>query len=526
MIKLSVQVSYKKQATLGIIGITLLLLGVEAIANVWWITQINCEFEDNEIFQNIDEAKKRQLCLDFYAIKISDDELIPNQRSESITINSLGFRGDEFSSVKQSDMYRIFMVGGSTMFGAGATSDETTIPGFMQEFLNEKDFGFDIQVINSGIQGADSNTVLKLVKQKLITFSPDLIIMYDGWNDLRANNSPSELKENLEAICEFGNDNNFDTIISLQPIAGFGNKILTKQESEYEKTGKDYSKKPLIESLSVYQDYAKNLSEIKTCTKTIDLRDVFDNETETIYWDQGHVSDQGNSIVAKSLYNAILPIVLKNKEFNIFETEMDIENVSSLSYEGREIVVNLELIPSNLSNDKKLKISTYDNTNNEYIQNVTYFLSISENNENLLREYFFAHDGILIIDVQPNDDAIIKIIGEKQYAHGAYVTLGSKYSPDVSGNILTSVTSLQLIGPIFSNDGIYTFDIELRTIDDPSNWVYTLYGFHHEINFENDTTFEEIFTENKSSFPIEEFLRKIFSNYKTPILLSEIFSWR
>jgi hypothetical protein len=205
---------------------------------------------------------------------------------------------------------------------------------------------------------------------------------------------------------------------------------------------------------------------------------------------------------------------------------MDIENVSSLSYEGREIVVNLELLSSNELDNKKIKISTYDNTNNEYTQNVTYFLSISKNNENLLREYFFAQDGILLIDVQSNDEIIMEIIGEKQYAHDAYVTSGSKYSPDVSGNILTSVTSLQLIGPIFSNDGIYTFDIELRTIDDPSNWVYTLYGFHHEINFENDTTFEEIFTENKSSFPIEEFLRKIFSNYKTPILLSEIFSWR
>ena len=135
---MSVQVSYKKQAVLGIIGITLLFLGVEAIANVWWITQINCEFEDNEIFQNIDEVKKRQLCLDFYAIKISDDELIPNQKSESITINSLGFRGDEFYSVKQSDMYRIFMVGGSTMFGVGATSDETTKLGFIQELGREE----------------------------------------------------------------------------------------------------------------------------------------------------------------------------------------------------------------------------------------------------------------------------------------------------------------------------------------------------------------------------------------------------
>ena len=186
--------------------------------------------------------------------------------------------------------------------------------------------------------------------------------------------------------------------------------------------------------------------------------------------------------------------------------------------------MNLELLSSNGIANEKIKISTYDNTNNEYIQNVTYFLSISKNNENLLREYFFVQDDILIIDIQPSDNSIIKIIGEKQYAHSAYVMLGSKYSPDVSGNNLTSVTPLQVIGSIFSSDGIYTFDVELRTIDDPSNWTYTLDGFHYEINFEKDTIFEETFTENKTSFQMEDLLRKIFSNYKTPILLNEIFN--
>ena len=136
MIKLSVQVSYKKQATLGIIGIVILLLAIEVIANVWWLTQINCEFEQNEIFQNFDELEKRQLCLDFYNLKTSGDELIPNQSTDSITINGLGFRGAEFFTIKPPDTYRIFMVGGSTMFGAGATSDETTIPGYLQQLLN------------------------------------------------------------------------------------------------------------------------------------------------------------------------------------------------------------------------------------------------------------------------------------------------------------------------------------------------------------------------------------------------------
>ena len=428
--------------------------------------------------ENIFEQNPKQATIDVLR------DFSGESKSDTVNINNLGFRGTEFSSIKPPDTYRIFMVGSSPVFGYGATSDETTIPGFMQKFLNEKDFGFDIEVINSGIQAVDSNIELKLVKQNLITLSPDLIIIYDGWNDLRANNSPNELKKNWEDACEIGNENNFDTIISLQPIAGFGNKILTKQESEYAKTGENYSEKPLIESLPVYQNYAKNLSEIKTCAKTVDLRDVFDNESGAIYWDQGHVSDQGNAIVAKSLYGTILPIVLKNKDFNIFENEKFVDNISSAMYEGKEIAVNLELLPSTELDNKKIKINTYDNTNNEYVQNVTYFLSISKNNENLLREYFFAQDGVLIIDVQPNDDNIIKIIGEKQYASNAYVTLGSEYSPKPGEN-LTSVTPLQLTGPIFNSNGIYTFDIKLRTIDDPNNWVFlTLTDFHYEINFE------------------------------------------
>ena len=411
--------------------------------------------------------------------------LFGDPKGDTININSLGFRGNEFLKIKPDMTYRIFMLGGSPMFGYGASSDETTIPGYMQEFLNKTDFGFDIEVINSGVQAADSSKELKLLKQRLITFSPDLVIMYDGWNDLRSNISPNELKENWEYACEIGNENNFDTIIALQPIAGFGAKKLTQQESEYVKAGKSYSEKPLIESLPVYQHYAKNLSEIKICAKTIDLRDVFDNETDTIYFDQGHVYDQGNVIVTKSLYNEILPIILKNKEFNIFETEKEFASVTTSMYHGREIVVNVELLPSTEIDNKKIKINTYDKTSEKNVQNVTYFLSISKNNENLLNSYFFTQDGVLILDVQPNDDPRIKVIGEIQYDNNAYVMQGSKYSAEMFGGDLTSVTPLQLTGSTFNTGGTYTFDIELRTIDSRDNWVYSLSGFHYEVIIEN-----------------------------------------
>ena len=211
---MSVQVSYKKQSLLGVIGLLILFLAIEAIANIWWMTQITCEFEENEIFMSMDEEKRRQLCVDLYEVKTSGDELIPNQQSNSVNINSLGFRGEEFSPEKPDNVYRIFMLGGSTMFGHGATSDQTTIPGYVQEFFQKYDMEFKIEIINGGIQGADSYTETKIIENKLINFSPDMVIIYDGWNDLRADNDAKSVYDNWTLMCNLGQKNNFDVVIA------------------------------------------------------------------------------------------------------------------------------------------------------------------------------------------------------------------------------------------------------------------------------------------------------------------------
>jgi len=467
----------------------------------------------------------KNIDLTFIDESVQVNKFLDSETRQNYPKNSHGFRGVEFSAEKPSDTYRIFMIGGSTIFGVGATSDKTTIPGHLQHILNEKDFGFNIEVINSGIQGASSSTELNLIKQKLVRFSPDLIIIYDGWNDLRENNTPIEVKENWKTICELGKENDFDAIITLQPIAGFGDKILTEQESVYAQTGTDYNDRHLIESLSIYQDYAEKLSEINTCTGTFDLRDVFDTELEPIYWDQGHVSDKGNSIVAKSLHNTIFSIISNNTSFSTFENKKDVVQTSSLVYDEREIAVEIELLPPNESNNKKVRISTYDNTNNAVIPNVTYFLSLTKDGENLFREYFFAEDGILIIDIQPNNEQSIKVIGEKQYDNNAYVMFGSKYSPEQSGENLTSVTPLRITGPIFNAEGVYTFDIELRTIESRDNWVFSLSGFHSQITIGKDVVVEDPILKNQRPLQTDNLLREILAYYKTPILLNEIFKW-
>ena len=241
-------------------------------------------------------------------------ELVPFVGKSNL--NDLGFRGPEFSEIKPSNTYRIFMVGGSTMFGSGATSDETTIPGILQKIFDSDNSNLKkIEVINVGFSGATSITEFDLFKQKLVSFSPDLIIFYDGWNDLRVDSTVYEIKSNWKRICEIGKKNDFDIIITLQPIAGFGNKKLTQQEIVNSLTGEDHQGFQLIAAKSTYDYMNRELLSLRDDCNVIDLRGIFDDVSGPIYWDQGHASDTGNLIVAEK-FHWIVNEMMFNKKSN------------------------------------------------------------------------------------------------------------------------------------------------------------------------------------------------------------------
>jgi len=109
---MSVQVSYKKQFALGIMLLVFTLVVVEGLVNVWWYQLNACAFEDNELFEDLSEEEKRQLCLENMEIKYTTMGLEPNQHSQTININSDGFRGPEIAKEKQDNTYRIIVVGG------------------------------------------------------------------------------------------------------------------------------------------------------------------------------------------------------------------------------------------------------------------------------------------------------------------------------------------------------------------------------------------------------------------------------
>jgi len=145
--------------------------------------QTNCAFVEHEIFDKYNYFEKKQLCYEFTTIDVDFTSpirlLVPNQSGEYLNVNSDGFRGEEFNF--QEDDYKIFILGGSTLFGFITNGDEYTIPAILEKKFKDNDI--DVKIINAGIPGAYSRAEAHYLENHIMEFSPNMIIMYDGVND-------------------------------------------------------------------------------------------------------------------------------------------------------------------------------------------------------------------------------------------------------------------------------------------------------------------------------------------------------
>ncbi len=179
---MSVQVSYKKQTMFFIILIFMTLLIAEGIIRTI-DPQTNCAFIEHEIFNKYNYFEKKQLCYEFTTIDSDFTSpirlLVPNQSGEYLNVNSDGFRGEEFDF--QDDDYKIFVLGGSTLFGFITNGDEFTIPAILEKKFKENDI--NVKIINAGIPGGHSRSEVYYLQNHILEFSPNMVIMYDGLND-------------------------------------------------------------------------------------------------------------------------------------------------------------------------------------------------------------------------------------------------------------------------------------------------------------------------------------------------------
>ena len=369
---MSVQVSYKKQTLFGIVLLLCIFSIFESGSRVYEFFLGHCSLQNAEILSEYDYFLIRNTCYDFQNIVYEFQPvltLVPNQHFTTLNINNEGFRGAEINVSKTNNDYRIIVIGGSTVFGAGLGSDNETFPYELYNKFKEK-FN-NVEVINAGISSLTSFEELYYFKEKLIPLEPNLVIIYDGWNNVayKATSEPEILNTDddklqlkdfqaylrspvvlyryvLLPILDFQFFGNLDTtdttIINKSDL--YDPQISNSVASLWYAHMNEFcqiSKENQIQSVVILQptlnhgtkpltnyersNYVKNIYFEKTfelliqkskhlndCSMVSDFSNVFIDVNEGVYLDQGHLNPFGNKIIAEKIYEKILPIVLED----------------------------------------------------------------------------------------------------------------------------------------------------------------------------------------------------------------------
>ncbi|MBU0604877.1 MAG: hypothetical protein KKH77_01160 [Candidatus Omnitrophica bacterium] len=116
-----------------------------------------------------------------------------------IRINSLGFRGNEFSKIKPKGIYRIFCMGGSTTEGL-EVEDGKDYPSVLQRKLSSFNLPVKAEVINAGFMGSSSAALLSLLKYDILKYQPDMVTFCEAFNDYHSLDSLGPVAKIFRAV--------------------------------------------------------------------------------------------------------------------------------------------------------------------------------------------------------------------------------------------------------------------------------------------------------------------------------------
>lgn len=238
----------------------------------------------------------------------------------------------------------VWFFGGSTMIGIGQR-DGYTIPSAVGRIAEED--GIPLEVRNFGVSGDVSwQEVLRFAEALEGREAPDVVVFYDGWNDVslgyvtavnpkaqldiprRLPITEAEQKEDgvvagqtigpqdsrrAATLAAHAYDRSMGTAQALADANGvqllsFWQPILhTKAPSPVEDVLNDrlgLKRQGHEDEAAVYRS-----SRDQTATDPIDLTQVMDQATAPVYFDQGHTNELGARLVAEAMYEHLRPVL-------------------------------------------------------------------------------------------------------------------------------------------------------------------------------------------------------------------------
>ncbi|MFH0984526.1 MAG: SGNH/GDSL hydrolase family protein [Candidatus Omnitrophota bacterium] len=113
-------------------------------------------------------------------------EYFPNSKVSNIKVNNQGFNDSDFVLEKPQGLIRIAMLGDSITKGEGVPKKKT-FSDKLEDILNrrERDRGSPqrYEVMNFGVGGYNLEAEVEVLKEKVLPYHPDIVILNMYWND-------------------------------------------------------------------------------------------------------------------------------------------------------------------------------------------------------------------------------------------------------------------------------------------------------------------------------------------------------
>lgn len=167
---------------------------------------------------------------------------------------------------------------------------------------------------------------------------------------------------------------------------------------------------------------------------------------------------------------------------NVYGHGFGVDTISSVNVQGKELSIMVEMPMYFENQQEQITITAVEDESKENAKNVTFLIGLFHKDEMIFRNYFFAENGILPIIVTPTEDAEITIQGEQDSLLGAWH--GTETNP------------VEISGPLFKTGGLYNFEIEVRTLDEPTNIIENSGVYNADLSLIETITFMQKDLEN------------------------------
>ena len=137
---------------------------------------------------------------------------------------------------------------------------------------------------------------------------------------------------------------------------------------------------------------------------------------------------------------------------------LEAETISAIDIQGKDISISVEMPLYFEDNHGYITVTAVEDETQKNVKNITFLIGLFHNGEMVFRNHFFADDGVSSIQILPfqkSNDFMIKGVQDSRF--GAWY--GTESNP------------LEIASQNLTTGGLYTFEIEVITIDKPTNIV-------------------------------------------------------